>query len=207
MTAVPAARVVVVFPVLGPVLAIALWPGCGGGGSGGPTQPGQALPLASSLDFTIKPMVNNGTTVDFWWSGSTASGYRLEIGSSPGASDVATFDTSGPARTFTWTGVPVGDFRARVRSRQDAAVGTASNEVLVGSIDARYMIDALIFGRGPLAVAGNAAAPLEDCMEGWQPGSGFSLVVTGNSRRQDSCLQRVPARLLRPRRDRQGGAS
>jgi len=177
MRGVVAARASLV-PALGLVLVLASWPGCGGGGGSGPTQPGQALPLASGLDFTIMPMVNSGTVVEFWWSGSSASGYRLEIGSSPGAFDVATFDTSGPTRSFTWSGAPIGNFRARVRSRQDAAVGAASNEVLVGSIDARHMIDALVFGRGPLAVAGNAAAPLaEDRMEGWQPSTGFSLIL------------------------------
>src|SRR5512147_3259280 len=102
MRAVAAARVAVVLSVLLLVLVIAWWPGCGGGGGGGPTEPAQALPVPSALDFTIKPMVNNGTIVDFWWSGATAPGYRLEIGSAPGASDVATFDTSGPGRTFTW---------------------------------------------------------------------------------------------------------
>jgi hypothetical protein len=134
--------------------------------------------VASALDFSITPMVNNGTEVELWWSGSGASNYRLEIGSSSGASDVATFDTSGPTRSFTWSGVPVGNFYARVRGRQGTTLGSASNEVLVGSIDARQMIDALVFGYGPLAVAGSLAGPLvQDHMEGWQPGTGFGLIL------------------------------
>ena len=57
-------------------------------------------------------------------------------------------------------------------------MGPASNEVVVGSIDARQMVDALIFGYGPLAVAGNAAGPhVQDQMEGWQPGTGFEVVI------------------------------
>lgn len=149
---------------------------CGGGG-GGPTAAATPRPTAHGLDFIIIPMVNKGTTVAFQWSGSNASGYRLEIGSSSGSSNVATFDTGG-ATSFTWTGVPVGDFYARVVPLQGTTTGAASNEVLVGSIDARQMIDALIFGYGPLAVSGYLAGPLsQDHMEGWQPGWGFGLIL------------------------------
>jgi hypothetical protein len=123
-------------------------------------------------------MVNNGTVVEFRWVGSNASSYSLEVGTSSGASDVATFATAGAATTFTWTGVPIGTFHARVKGRQGATLGASSNEVLVGSIDARQMIDALIFGRGPLAVAGNSWHPsVPDQMEGWQPGTGFGVVL------------------------------
>lgn len=160
------------------LLALAL-PGCGGGGgSSGPTGPDQSPLVATGLDFTIIPMVANGTVVEFRWSGSGASSHRLEIGSSSGASDVATIDTPGPATSFSWTAVPVGTFYARVRGLRGAVLGAASNEVLVGSIDARQMIDALIFGYGPLAVAGNAAGPIyQDRMEGWQPGTGFEVIL------------------------------
>jgi hypothetical protein len=127
-------------------------------------------------------MVNNGTVVEFRWSGTGASGYQLEIGSSSGASDAATFETSGPTALFTWTGVPIGNFYARVRGRQGTTLGAASNEVLVGSIDARQMIDALVFAYGPLAVAGNLGRGLltgywQDRMLGWQPGWGFAVTL------------------------------
>ena len=148
-----------------------------GGGSGGPTAVATPRPSASGLDFTIIPMVNNGTTVAFQWSGAGASGYRLAIGSSSGASDVATLD-AGATTSFTWTGVPVGTFYARVLPLQGTTAGAASNEVLVGSIDARQMIDALIFAGAPLGVAGSPAGPLiADRMEGWQPGSGFTVTL------------------------------
>jgi hypothetical protein len=126
-------------------------------------------------------MVNKGTTVAFQWSGSGASSYRLDIGSSSGTSDVATFDAGG-ATSFTWTGVPVGNFHARVVPLQGTTLGTASNEVLVGSIDARQMIDALVFAYGPLAVSGNLGRGLltgywQDRMLGWQPGWGFAVTL------------------------------
>jgi hypothetical protein len=122
-------------------------------------------------------MVNGGTEVAFRWSGTDASGYRLDVGSSASASDVASFDTGGMA-SFTWRGVPIGNFYARVVPRQGTNEGSPSSEVLVGSIDARHMIDALVFGRGPLAVAGNAAGPfVADHMEGWLPGTGFTVIL------------------------------
>ena len=167
----PSLCILVLLPVL-----VGL-PGCGGGGSSSTGGPSPSRPVASALDFTIIPMVNSGTEVAFRWSGTGASGYRLEIGASSGASDTTTFDT-GAATTFTWRGAPVGVFYARVKGLQGSTVGTASNEVVVGSIDARQMVDALIFGYGPLAVAGNAAGPhVQDQMEGWQPGTGFEVVI------------------------------
>jgi hypothetical protein len=157
------------------LLALATLPGCGGGGS---TAPSQLPPFASSLDFTITPMVNNGTVVEFRWVGSNASSYQLEIGTSSGASDVATFDSAGAATTFTWTAVPIGTFWAQVKGRQGTTLGASSNNVRIDSVDARQMIDALVFGRGPLTVAGNEAGPfVPDRMEGWQPGSGFTVIL------------------------------
>jgi len=152
--------------------------GCGGGGSDSSSPSSTPpRPVASALDFTIVPMVNAATEVAFRWSGVGASAYRLEIGSSSGASDTATFEVGG-ATTYTWRGVAVGVFYARVKGLQGSTVGPASNEVVVGSIDARQMIDALIFGFGPLAVAGNAAGPnVQDQMDGWQPGTGFEVIL------------------------------
>jgi hypothetical protein len=156
------------------LLAAVLLPACGGGNDTPP--PAAPPPTASALDFTLVPMINQATVVEFRWSGANASGYRLLIGSSSGGSDVATFETT--ATSYAWTGVPIGTFYARVRGLQGAVLGASSNEVVVASIDFRQMTDALIFGRGPLAVAGNAAAPhLGDQMDGWQPGSTFDVTV------------------------------
>jgi hypothetical protein len=153
---------------------LAALPGCGGGG--GPTAPPPAPPVVTGLDFSVTPMVNQGTVVAFQWSGSGASSYRVEIGTTSGASDVGTFEAS--TASFKWTGVPVGNFYARVRGLQGATVGLPCADVLVSSIDARHVIDALIFGFGPLAVAGNAAGPfVQDHMEGWQPGTGFEVIL------------------------------
>jgi hypothetical protein len=150
--------------------------GCGGGG-GSPSAP-SANPSASGLDFNLIPAVNGGSVVEFRWTGSDATSYVIEIGRSPGASDVATLESPGAATTLSWTGVPIGTFYARVRGKSGSTLGSPSSEVLVGSLDARYVIEALVFGAGPLAVAGNAAGPIEgDRMEGWQPGSAFEIIL------------------------------
>ena len=116
----------------------------------------------------ITPMVNGGTTVAFQWSGSGASAYTVEVGSLSGGSDVAKFDV-GAATSFNWTGVPVGTFYVRVVPRQGTTSGTASKEVVVGSIDARQMIDALIFGSGPRPSPGMRLA--RSRRTGWRDGS------------------------------------
>lgn len=162
--------------VLVPALA-----GSGCGGSGPSNGEGQTRPTAYGLDFTITPMVNAGTVVDFRWSGSGASNYTVEVGSTAGASDVVRFDVPGATTTQTWNNVPIGTFYARVKANGPTA-STSSNEVVVGSIDARNMIDALVFGRGPLAVAGNTGRTLstgywKDRALGWQPDSTFSVIL------------------------------
>jgi hypothetical protein len=166
--------------LLAALLATAIGPGCGGGSTS--SAPTQAPPTASALDFTIAPMVNNGTVVEFRWSGSGATSYRIEVGSTSGASDVATLDTAGPSTSFTWTGVGVGNFYARVKGRQGTTLGAPSNEVLVGSIDARQLVDALFFAYGPLAVVGNFGRGLltgywQDRALGWEPGTSFTVIL------------------------------
>lgn len=157
--------------------------GCGGGGSpGSPSAADQPPPVPSGLDFTITPMVDGGSVVEFQWVGTGAPGYRLEIGRSSGAWDVAVLEIPGPATRYTWSGVPIGTFYARVRAVQGGSAGAPSAEVVIGSIDARHMIDALLFAYGPLAVASNLGRGLmggawQDRMLGWQPGAGFGLVL------------------------------
>jgi hypothetical protein len=173
-------RLLPLVPRLVVLVSLAGLPACGGSDS--PSGPDPVRPVAYGLDFTIIPMVSNGTVVDFHWTGSGASAYKLEIGSSSGASDVGTFETSVPTTTFTWNNVPIGTFYARVRARQGATLGGSSNEVVVGSIDARQMIDAMLFGHGPLAVAGNSGRTLstgywKDRMLGWQPGASFAVIL------------------------------
>ncbi|MGE0460986.1 MAG: PQQ-dependent sugar dehydrogenase [Vicinamibacterales bacterium] len=63
-------------------------------------------------------------------SGPAPGGYRLEAGSSSGASDIAVFAT-GPLPFVGVAGVPDGRYFVRVRGLANGAVGPASNEVEV----------------------------------------------------------------------------
>jgi hypothetical protein len=152
---------------------------CGGGSDAPTTQP--LPPSASGLDFVLLPALNGASEIVFTWSGANATSYRVEIGQSSGAADVATFD-AGASTSYTWSRVPVGNLYARVRPDPAGGGGNTSNEVLVGSIDPRRMVDALVFGYGPLAVAGNVGRSLtggawQDRVLGWQPGSSFDVVL------------------------------
>jgi predicted phage tail protein len=59
-----------------------------------------------------------------------ATGYRIEVGTSPGQSDVSTF-TTGVTTTFTVGGLAPGSYHVRVRAFNEAGDGPASNEVRV----------------------------------------------------------------------------
>jgi len=158
------------------VFGLAALAACGGGTSS-PTAP-TVFPTAIGLDFSMIPAVNGGSVVEFRWTGSNATSYVVEIGRTSGASDVATLESGGTATSLSWTGAPIGTFYARVRGRNGSTLGSPSSEVVVASLDPRRVMEALVFGAGPLAVAGNAAGPIEgDRMEGWQPGTTFEVVL------------------------------
>ena len=75
-----------------------------------------------------------GRTVTLNWlaptAGAAPTGYRLEAGSSSGASDLAVA-TTGPATGVTVTDVPDGIYFVRARSVRNGTVGAPSNEVRV----------------------------------------------------------------------------
>jgi len=86
-----------------------------------PDPPGLSHTVAGSLvTFTFVPPVNGVPT-----------SYLLEAGSAPGLRDITTFDTGTAATALSVPGVPPGAYYVRVRSRNAAGVGLASNEVVV----------------------------------------------------------------------------
>jgi hypothetical protein len=74
-----------------------------------------------------------GTTVRLSWAApaqGTPTSYVIAAGSSPGASNLATFDTGHSATVFT-TAAPLGTYHVRVRARNGSVIGGPSNEVVV----------------------------------------------------------------------------
>ncbi|MGD9902717.1 MAG: fibronectin type III domain-containing protein, partial [Vicinamibacterales bacterium] len=86
-----------------------------------PAPPGLSHTVAGSLvTFTFTPPASGVPT-----------SYVLEAGSAPGLRDITTFDTGSAATVLSVPGVPPGAYYVRVRSRNAAGVGLASNEVVV----------------------------------------------------------------------------
>lgn len=80
-----------------------------------------------ALSFSV-----SGSTVLLTWTGATAAtSYVVEAGSASGLIDLANFDTGNAAATLTVTGVPAGSYFVRVRAKNSAGSGAASNEVVV----------------------------------------------------------------------------
>ena len=164
------------------ILLMAGLAGCDSSPGAVPSHPAYAV--ARQLEVSVVPAVNGGTTVTFGWKGDNASSYVLEVGRVSGGSDVARLDV-GPATAYSWSAVPLGTYYARIQPLNGSTLGTPSNEVTMTCPDARHIIDALVFARGPLAVPGNEAGPATaDRMEAWSPGSAFRVIL-GDSVPQD----------------------
>lgn len=87
---------------------------------GGCTPPASPAPLAVTVA---------GRRVHLAWQGvAGATGYLLEAGSEPGASNVLVTPV---AATAVMTDAPPGDYYVRVRARTACGTGPASNEVVV----------------------------------------------------------------------------
>ncbi|MEP7118734.1 MAG: PQQ-dependent sugar dehydrogenase [Acidobacteriota bacterium] len=88
------------------------------------SAPGVPTGLASTVQ---------GTTVTIDWSapatGGTATGYVLEAGTTPGASNVGVVPTT--ATTLGFAGVPTGQYFVRVRATNTAGTSAASSDLTV----------------------------------------------------------------------------
>lgn len=162
------------------LLAMVTLAACGGGGGGG-TAPTSTAPTAvTDLRFTLTPEVGNRSVAEFSWSGGQgATSFRLEVGSSSGASNVAVIDTGSSQTQYRYTPVPIGNLYARVGGRNATGAGPVSAEVLVGSVDPRELIEALLLGSGRLAVAGSRGCS-GGAMLGWRPGTQLDVLVSTN---------------------------
>ncbi len=119
--------------------AIVEWE-CFAGGLGGSCPAARvSAPGVATGEVVITPPSNltrtvQGTTVLLSWGvppGSQPTSYVIEAGSTSGASNITVFDTGSAATGLTVNNVPPGTYFVRVRGKDAAGTGPASNEVTV----------------------------------------------------------------------------
>jgi len=156
---------------------------CGGGRSGPAAPTAPSLPAAPVLTANTVPDLRNGNSVTFTLSGSTTgvTNWVVEIGRSSGQSDVATLSPAATQTTLTVRPLPIGVLYARAYAQGAAGKSPASAEAVLGSYDPREIIDAVLMGSGPMAVAGNVGCR-STVLEGWQWGTSVRIqTATGLS--------------------------
>ena len=106
------------------IVALAVAAACGGGGSG-PTAPSTTVGQPSLTVAEIR--IRQRQFVYSWGAIDGATEYVLEVGTTPGGSNIATVTTS--ATTATVGELPAGtDISARVRARGATGLSAASTE-------------------------------------------------------------------------------
>ena len=123
----------------GAAAAIVEWDCFAGGLSGSCPAPRVSALGVSTGELVTTPPGNltrtvQGTTVLLGWGappGSQPTSYVIEAGSASGASNITVFDTGTAATALTVNNVPPGTYFVRVRGRDAAGTGPASNEVTV----------------------------------------------------------------------------
>jgi predicted phage tail protein len=90
-----------------------------------------SLTTAPSAATNLAAAVRSRHRIDLNWQApsGTVSGYRVEVGSTAGESDVATI-TTGTVPTLSMRSLPAGTYYARVRSVNIGGVSAPGNEVV-----------------------------------------------------------------------------
>jgi len=93
-------------------------------------QPNPACSLLQVPSAVSATLV--GSTIEVTWAGAAgATSYLVEVGTTPGASDVAATDTGSADPRAALRGLPAGSYYIRIRSRNACATSAASDELLV----------------------------------------------------------------------------
>jgi predicted phage tail protein len=100
----------------------------------GPSAPSnEVVVVVAGCAPTLAPAlpgatVSNGTVSVSWGAVAGATGYLVEAGLAPGATDAGVFQTSG---TSLAGAAPPGRYYIRVRARNDCGVGPVSSEIAI----------------------------------------------------------------------------
>lgn len=127
-----------------------------GPGPGPCAVPGPPSSLAASV---------SGLTVTLGWSAPSAGGspasYVIEIGSSPGAANLANVDTGSIATSYTASGLETGTYYVRVRAKNACGAGGPSNEIAVAVTGTAIIEASAVIGPGGGSVeVTNVSSPL-----------------------------------------------
>jgi hypothetical protein len=167
--------------------ALALLPGCGGDDS--PASPSLNPPEPT---WEMTPAVASVTYAFSWPAQPGATSYRVEIGTSVGASDMLSTEVTAPALTTTLPANPaVPDYYLRFFSRGPAGE-SAPKATFAPVVDLRTIIEALFFETGPRRpafalpstdVVDRDAARFRafgaaDVMLGWPPGARVTVIAS-----------------------------
>ncbi len=100
------------------------------------SAPFLSVAAVAALPHPVEAMAAQvtGPTVALSWRLPTlspaATGYRLAIGSAPGATNLGSI-ALGPAESFTATGVPPGRYHVRLHTGNDTGESAASSEIVI----------------------------------------------------------------------------
>jgi hypothetical protein len=143
------------------------------GGSPTDPTPSPGSPSPPSLTAISERALLGGSEFQLTWTGSTA-GYKLLIGSSPGASDIATIETTGPM--YTWKAPRAGTFFATVTATTNNGESRTSASLPLVSVDLRDVIDAMLFSSGPLSDT-QRVNTIDSVFSIWPDGSRLTILV------------------------------
>jgi hypothetical protein len=103
-------------------------------GTRGQLGPGPQAVVAPGVPGTLTFSVI-GSTVNLFWSGpgggDAPTSYVVEAGSSPGGTNLASFDTGTTGQTLIVMAVPAATYFVRLRARNAAGLSGPSNEVVI----------------------------------------------------------------------------
>jgi hypothetical protein len=84
---------------------------------------------------TLSGSVGTGRSVSLSWtmpsSGAAVTGYQLQAGTTPGASNAAILNLASAPRSFSAAGVPPGTYYVRVVAQSAQGPGASSNELML----------------------------------------------------------------------------
>jgi hypothetical protein len=162
---------------------------CGGSS---PTAPGPDLPGGLTVvapTVGISEVSVKDRTVSFTWNAAPgATGFVLEIGRTPGGTQVDVITLEGAVTSYRASDMPAGISFARVRVKDASTTSAAGPELRFLVPDFREIVEALFFQTGPHAVPSGVS--VRSVMLGWPQGTVLETRVWGLADEQHGDIER-----------------